>query len=173
MGQAALRLARHYGARVVAAASKDKHTAIAELGAELVLDRAIDDLREEILRLTGGVDLVLESVGTSTFSASLSVAKPFKGRVVVFGAASGDASISTQQLVFEHRVQIRGLHIGAYAELVPDGYRDLLDELANLISLGVYPPGSPMVHPLTDGPAAMGALAAGETVGKLAIDPWV
>jgi NADPH:quinone reductase len=53
--------------------------------------------------------------GRSSFLAmfSLSVTKPFTGRIVVFGAASGDAGMTTHDLVFTHRVQVKGLHIGA------------------------------------------------------------
>ncbi len=173
VGQAAIRLAKHYGAHVVALASSHKHDAIAGLGADVVLDRSRDDLAEEILRVTGGgVDLVLESIGKTTFELSLGVAKPFQGRLVVFGAASGDASVDTHQLVFEHRVQVQGLHIGAFAELVPDQYAELVAELDRLIEVGVLVPGTPTVHALTDGVAAVHQLASGTSVGKLAIDPW-
>ena len=172
VGQAAVRLARHYGARVVATASRHKRDVVTELGAEIVLDRDTPDLAAEILRRTGGVDLVLESVGRATFGTSLAVARPITGRVIVFGAASGDAAVDTHQLVFEHRVQVKGLHIGALAELAPDLYAAVLDELAELIALGVCPPGAPDLHRLADGPAALRALASGRTVGKLALDPW-
>ncbi|NYJ03644.1 NADPH:quinone reductase-like Zn-dependent oxidoreductase [Nocardioides thalensis] len=171
VGQAAVRLARHYGARVVALASGHKHDVLAGLGAEVVLDRAGTDLTARILEATGGVDLVLESVGRTTFETSLSVAKPFTGRVVVFGAASGDASVSTHDLVFEHRVHVAGLHIGAFAEQVPGLYAELVAELDELIRLGVIEAGAPTLYSLEDGPAAMRALADGGTVGKLAITP--
>jgi NADPH:quinone reductase-like Zn-dependent oxidoreductase len=172
VGQAAVRLARHYGARVVATASPHKHAVVADLGAEIVLDPSSADLTEDVLSATGGVDVVLESVGRATFATSLAVARPFSGRVVVLGAASGDASVDTHQLVFEHRVQVMGLHIGALAELAPDRYAAVLDELERLIALGVCPPGRPEVHPLAEGPAALRGLASGRTVGKLALDPW-
>ncbi|AIR96153.1 NADPH:quinone oxidoreductase family protein [Streptomyces glaucescens] len=172
VGQSAVRLARHYGARVMATASPAKHEAVKALGADEVLDSRRPDLAEEITRLTGGVDLVLESVGQATFEASLSVTKPFTGRIVVFGAASGDATVSTHDLVFTHQVQIKGLHIGALAVAAPSLYRSLLAEIQALIAHGVYPPGSPHVHPLAEGPAVLRQLAAGRTQGKLALDPW-
>ncbi len=172
VGQAAVRLARHYGARVVATASPAKHAVVTALGADHVLDAARPDLGPEITRLTGGVDLVLESVGRATFGVSMSVAKPFTGRVVVFGAASGDATLSTAELVFEHQVQVKGLHIGALAVAVPSMYRALLDELEALIAQGAYPPGTPEVHPLAEGPAVLQRLESGRTVGKHALDPW-
>ncbi|WP_033218036.1 NADPH:quinone oxidoreductase family protein [Kitasatospora phosalacinea] len=172
VGQAAVRLARHYGARVVATASPAKHDTVKALGADEVLDGRRPDLAEEITRLTGGVDLVLESVGRATFGASLAVTKPFTGRVVVFGAASGDAALTTHDLVFTHRVQVKGLHIGALAAEVPSLYRSLIAEIEALVAAGVYPPGSPLVHPLADGPAVLESLEAGLTSGKHALDPW-
>ncbi|MFD9326171.1 zinc-binding dehydrogenase [Streptomyces sp. NPDC060065] len=172
VGQAAVRLARHYGARVIATASPAKHDTVRALGADEVLDSARPDLAEEITRLTGGVDLVLESVGRATFEVSLSVTKPFTGRVVVFGAASGEAGLTTHDLVFSHQVQIKGLHIGALATAAPSIYRSLLVEIEALIARGVYPPGRPRVHALAEGPAMLGQLAAGRTCGKHALDPW-
>ncbi|MEW2353759.1 zinc-binding dehydrogenase [Spirillospora sp. NPDC029432] len=172
VGQAAVRLARHYGARVIATASPAKHETVRALGADAVLDGTRPDLAEEITRLTGGIDLVLESVGRATFRTSLSVAKPFAGRVVVFGAASGDATLSTHDLVFTHQVQVKGLHIGALAAAAPGVYGTLVTEIESLIAHGVYPPGTPEIHPLGDGPAVLGELESGRTRGKHALDPW-
>ncbi|MEU6480373.1 zinc-binding dehydrogenase [Streptomyces sp. NPDC047017] len=172
VGQAAVRLAHHYGARVIGTASAAKHDTVRALGADVVLDSRRPDLAAEITRLTGGVDLVLESVGRATFETSLSVAKPFTGRVVVFGAASGEAQLSTHELVFTHQVRIQGLHIGALASAVPSVYRSLLTELEVLIAQGVYPPGAPQVHPLAEGPSVLRQLEAGRTSGKHALDPW-
>lgn len=172
VGQAAVRLARHYGARVVATASPGKHDTVRALGADEVLDSRRADLAAEVNRLTGGVDVVLESVGRATFAASLSVAKPFTGRVVVFGAASGDASLSTHDLVFTHHAQVKGLHIGALAAASPTVYQSLLVELEALIAQGVYAVGTPQIHPLAEGPEVLRQLEAGQTQGKHALDPW-
>ncbi|MGP3969943.1 zinc-binding dehydrogenase [Streptomyces sp. 6N223] len=172
VGQAAVRLARHYGARVIATASPAKHDTVRALGADEILDSGRPDLAAEITRLTGGVDLVLESVGRATFGVSLAVARPIVGRVVVFGAASGDACLSTHDLVFTHPVHVMGLHIGALAAAAPSLYRSLLAEIEALIAQGVYPPGTPQVHPLAEGPAVLQELEAGRTRGKHALDPW-
>ncbi|WP_280401676.1 zinc-binding dehydrogenase [Nocardia carnea] len=171
VGQAAVRLARHYGARVLATASPDKHDTVRALGAEVVLDSRRPDLTAEITRLTGGVDLVLESVGKATFETSLAVTRRITGRVIVFGAASGDAVLTSHDLVFTHPVQIKGLHIGALAAAAPAIYRSLLEEIEHLIAHGVYPPGAPEVHPLERGPAVLQALAEGRTRGKHALNP--
>jgi NADPH:quinone reductase-like Zn-dependent oxidoreductase len=172
VGQTAVRLARHYGARVIGTASPAKHEIVTSLGAEQVLDSRDPDLAAKLARLSGGIDLVLESVGRATFEISLSVAKPFTGRVVVLGAASGGAGISTHDLIFTYHPQIIGLHIGALAQSAPAIYRAVLDEIEELIARGVYPPGSPQAHPLGDGPVVLQELEAGRTTGKHALDPW-
>lgn len=171
VGQAAARLAQHYGARVVAIASAEKHDVLVALGVDEVLDAAQPDLAQEITRRVGRVDLVLESVGRRTFETSLSVTEPFTGRVVVLGAASGDAELTAHDLIFRHHAQIKGLHIGALARKQPEMYRSLLREIETLIADGVYAPGTPQVHPLADGPAVLRDLEAGVTRGKHALDP--
>jgi NADPH:quinone reductase-like Zn-dependent oxidoreductase len=171
VGQAAVRLARHFGARVIATTSPAKQEIVRALDADVVLDSTRPDLAEAIEQLTGGVDLVLESVGKATFDVSLATAKPLTGRVIVFGAASGDASLSTHDLVFTHPIQLKGLHIGTLAAEAPLMFRSLLDELELLIAQGVYPPGTPKVHPLSNGPTVLDELARGLTSGKHALDP--
>ncbi|WP_265442796.1 zinc-binding dehydrogenase [Flexivirga meconopsidis] len=174
VGQAAVRLARHYGARVIATASPVKHDAVRALGAHEVLSSHDPAMADKINRLTCGVgvDLVLESVGKATLASSLAVAKPFSGTVVVFGAASGDATLTTHDLVFTHHAAIKGLHIGAFATVAPGQYKLLLTELDALIAQGVYPEGNPQVHPLAEGPEVLRQVEAGLTHGKHALDPW-
>ena len=172
VGQAAVRLARHFGARVIAAAAPEKHGAVRALGADDVLDGRRSDLAEEVLQRVGRVDVVLESVGRTTLCTSLALAKPFTGRVIVFGQASGPATVSTDDLIFIHHAQIKGLHIGALATDAPDMYNSVITELYDLIARGIYPPGAPSVHPLAHGPALLEQLEKGKTIGKLALDPW-
>lgn len=64
-GQAAVVMAKHYGATVIATASPGKHETVLALGADHVLDSLGGDVAAEVLRLTGGagVDIVLESAG--------------------------------------------------------------------------------------------------------------
>jgi NADPH2:quinone reductase len=53
-GQAAVKMAKHYGAIVIATASPGKHETVRVLGADHVLDSRAADLAAEVLRLTGG-----------------------------------------------------------------------------------------------------------------------
>lgn len=169
VGQAAVRMAKHYGARVIATASPAKHEVVRALGADVVLDYH-GDVAAEVNRL-GGADLVLESIGGDTFTQSLAAAKPFAGRVVVFGAAAGNASVSNWELIFKYRVQVIGLHIGVLGQYAPDKYHELMDELTALREAGVYLPVDPTIYKLEDGARALKDLEGRKTVGKLAIVP--
>ncbi|MGI5219186.1 NADPH:quinone oxidoreductase family protein [Nocardia sp. CA-290969] len=172
-GQVAVKLAKHYGATVIAVASADKHEVVEELGADHLLDSRSRELATEVLRLTDGlgVDLVLESVGGATFEASLAAAKRVTGRVVVFGLAGGEASITNWDLVYKHQVHLIGLNIGILIQAAPRIFGQVMAEMFGLIASGVLGPGTPTARELLDGPQALQDLEARTTVGKLALVP--
>jgi NADPH2:quinone reductase len=172
-GQAAVTMAKHYGATVIATASPGKHETVLALGADHVLDSLDGDLAAEVLRLTGGAgaDVVLESAGGATFAASLAAAKPVTGRVVVYGVAGGEAAITNWELVYRHQVHVIGLNIGVLIQAAPRIFGELMAELAALVADDVLAPGRPTTYDLADGPKALAELAARTTVGKLALRP--
>lgn len=172
-GQAAVKMARHYGATVIAAAAPGKHAAVRALGADHVLDSHAADLAEEVLRRTGGAgaDLVLESAGGAAFGQSLAAAKRVTGRVVVYGAAAGDAALTNWELIYRHQVQLAGLNIGTLIQAAPQAYGELMGELFALIAAGVLTPGRPVTYELADGPRALEDLESRATTGKLALRP--
>ncbi|GAA2393840.1 zinc-binding dehydrogenase [Dactylosporangium salmoneum] len=172
-GQAAVRMAKHYGATVLAAASPGKHATLRALGADHVLDSPGPGLAAEVLGLTGGAgaDLVLESAGGATLGASLAAAKRVTGRVVVYGTAGGDAAITNRELVYEHQVHVIGLNIGALIQAAPQIFGEVMGELFALIAAGVLTPGRPTVYDLADGPKALAELESRASVGKLALLP--
>jgi NADPH2:quinone reductase len=172
-GQAAVAIAKHYGATVLAAASPDKHEVARSLGADHVIDSRSADIAAEVLRLTdgAGADLVLESVGGATLEASLAAAKRVTGRVVVFGLAAGEARISNWDLVYKHQVQVVGLNIGILIQAAPQIFGEVMTELFGLVAAGVLGPGRPAVLDLSEGPKALAELEARATVGKLALAP--
>ncbi|WP_328323741.1 zinc-binding dehydrogenase [Kribbella sp. NBC_00382] len=172
-GQAAVRLAKHYGARVIATASPGKRETVLGLGADHVLDSLSGDLAAEVMRLTDGcgADVVLESAGGSTFEASLTAAKRVTGRVVVYGLAGGDARISNWELVYKHQVHLIGLNLGALIQSAPQLFGEVMGELSALIGGGVITPGRPTAYDLADGPKVLGELQARATIGKLALLP--
>jgi len=172
-GQAAVKMARHYGATVIATASADKHETVRALGADHVLDSRRPDLGAEVLRLTGGAgaDLVLESVGGATLGASLTAAKRVTGRVVVYGMASGEAAVTNWELIYAHQVHLIGLNIGVLIQAAPQIFGEVMGEMFALIAAGVLTPSQPTVYELADGPKALAELETRATVGKLALLP--
>ncbi|GAA2576369.1 zinc-binding dehydrogenase [Dactylosporangium fulvum] len=173
VGQAAVKMAKHYGATVIAAASPGKLDTVRALGADHVIDYRNTDVTAEVLRLTdgNGADLVLESAGGAVFSASLAAAKRVTGRVVVYGMAGGEAAVTNRDLNFTHQIHLIGLHIGVLADTAPQIFTGLMDELATLRAAGVVTPVMPTVYDLADGPQALMALESRTTIGKLALRP--
>ncbi|RFS83048.1 NADPH:quinone oxidoreductase family protein [Actinomadura spongiicola] len=172
-GQAAVTMARHYGATVIATASPGKHETVLALGADHVLDSLDGDIAAEVLRLTGGAgaDVVLESAGGATFEASLAAAKRVTGRVVVYGVAGGDASITNWELVYRHQVHVIGFNIGVLIQAAPQIFGEVMGELSALIAAGVLTPGRPTAYELADGPKVLAELESRATIGKLALLP--
>jgi NADPH:quinone reductase len=172
-GQAAVTVAKHYGATVIATASPSKHETVLALGADHVLDSLDGDLATAVLRLTGGAgaDVVLESAGGATFNASLAAAKPVTGRVIVYGVAGGEAAITNWELVYRHQVHIIGFNLGVLAQAAPQLFGEVMGELSALIAAGVVAPARPIAYDLAEGPKALAELEARVTVGKLALLP--
>jgi NADPH:quinone reductase len=172
-GQAAVTLAKHLGARVIATASPSKHDVVLALGADHVLDSRGGDIAAEVLRLTDGIgaDVVMESAGGATFAASLAAAKRVTGRVVVYGVAGGDASVTNRDLVYRHQVHLVGFNLGALIGAAPHLFGEVMQEIAALVAAGVITPGRPTTHDLADGPKVLADLEARATVGKTALLP--
>ena len=92
VGSAAIELAKHLGATVIAAASTDEKLAFCEeLGADHLIDYTTEPLRDRLRELSDGrgVDVVFDPVGGEmTEAAFRSLA--WNGRHLVIGFASGD-----------------------------------------------------------------------------------
>jgi NADPH2:quinone reductase len=89
-GSAAVQLAVDVGAVVVAAASSDEKLALCrELGAAVTVNTTTDDVTARVLEATdgGGVDVVFDTLGGPTMTASLG-ATAYDGRYVMIGAAA-------------------------------------------------------------------------------------
>lgn len=172
-GQAAVRLAKHYGSTVIGIAAAAKHEVVRGLGADHVLDSRGGDIVAAVAELTGGIgaDLVLESIGGSTFAVSLAAAKRVTGRVVVSGLPAGEASLTNWELVYKHQVQVIGFNIGILIQAAPRIFGEVMGELFGLLKAGVVSPAEPTVYDLVDGAEALADLETRKTIGKLALRP--
>lgn len=94
VGSIAVQLAKAHGATVIASASPDKHDKLRALGADVVIDSRSDLIAQVKASGDAGastdVDLVLEMIGgTESYKKNFACLRSF-GRMIVFGAASGD-----------------------------------------------------------------------------------
>jgi zinc-binding alcohol dehydrogenase/oxidoreductase len=149
---AALAIARHFGAEVIATSrSEAKRAAAIELGATAAIDSAAD-------RWNVQADIVVESVGPATFDKSLRSLKA-GGRLVVCGGTSGaEAKINLPRMFFK-QYEIIGSSMGSYQEFA---------EVTTLMGAGL-PVQIDEVLPLAEYPTALARLEAAEQLGKLVL----
>lgn len=149
---AALAIARHLGANVVAtsrdAAKRDQALA---LGAVAAYDSAADKWPVQ-------ADVVIESVGPATFDKSVRALKP-GGRLVVCGGTSGNTVELSLPRLFFKQFEIIGSSMGSYQEFA---------DLVRLVEQGL-PITVDTVTSLADYPQALARLEAGEQLGKIVL----
>ena len=118
VGQAAIQLALHFGARVFATAAPAKADRTRALGAEDVFDHYDGDFARDLRRATGGkgADIVIEHVGQATWDRSVR-ALANGGRLVTCGATTGAAGALNLQHLFARQLSILGSYMGTFAEL--------------------------------------------------------
>ncbi|MBA2305999.1 MAG: zinc-binding dehydrogenase [Acidobacteria bacterium] len=89
VGTAATQLARLRRAVVIGTASPLKHAALRSFGVEHVIDYTHANVGDEVRRITRGrgVDVILDPIGGSSFTASYHMLAPL-GRLVMFGLSA-------------------------------------------------------------------------------------
>ncbi|MDX6511043.1 MAG: zinc-binding alcohol dehydrogenase/oxidoreductase [Gaiellaceae bacterium] len=157
----AVQLAAQAGARVlVTSSSAEKIERARELGAEAGVLYTEGDWAEEIRGLTGGagVDLVLDSVGTTWADSVRSARKG--GRIVVFGGTGGPKVELDVRAVYLNWLSILGTTMGSRRDF--EGLLRMLDE-------GSLRPAIDSVRPLAEAEAAHDRIQGGEHFGKLVL----
>ena len=147
---AALAIARHLGAQVVATSrSPAKREAALAMGAIAAIDSMAEgwDVR---------ADIVVESVGPATWNQSIRALKP-GGRLVVCGGTSGTKAELNIPVLFFKQLEIIGSSMGSYQE-----FAEITRLMAGGLAVHVDE-----VFDLADYPAALQRLEAGEQLGKI------
>jgi NADPH:quinone reductase-like Zn-dependent oxidoreductase len=155
---AALRIAQALGARTIVTSSSDEKLAKAgALGAEVVVNHADGDVVAAVKEATRqGVDVVVETVGESTWKRSLDAVRP-GGRVVVCGATSGPNPPAALHRLWWKQLDVLGSTMGTRADF--EGAYDL-------VAAGAKPV-IDTIFPLAEARAAHERLEAGEQFGKI------
>jgi len=96
---------------ITSTSTPDKVDKAKKLGADHVINyRDMSDFSSHVFKdLTGkqGVDVVIDSVGTKTFSTSIRLLRP-DGRLIICGATSGPATDLDLRQVFWKQLNITG-----------------------------------------------------------------
>jgi len=171
VGSLAVQLARRWGAgHVVATASTERKRALAlRLGADEAVDSAAPDL-EAALRAAAGnrrYDVILDGVAGAAFAAGLRVLNR-RGRIVVYGAAGGDAParVDPVALIGGSRT-VAGFWLVDHLDRVPAVVRELL----GLVAEGALQPIVGGSYPLAEAARAHEDLTGRRTEGKLVLTP--
>jgi NADPH:quinone reductase-like Zn-dependent oxidoreductase len=118
VGQAAIQLARHFGARVFATSAPEKAERTMALGAEQVFDHYSGDFAKRVRAATagGGADIVIEHVGEATWDRSVR-ALATGGRLVTCGATTGPTAAIDLRHLFARQLSLLGSYMGRFDEL--------------------------------------------------------
>jgi NADPH2:quinone reductase len=173
VGSLATQLGHPLGAgRVIATASSEEKRALAlELGADVAIDGAAEDLTERLIAANDGepVDVVFELAGGAVFDASFDALAHF-GRIVAYGIASREQNeLRTGKLLRTSRT-VAGFwftHCLDHPRMVDAALADLFDRVARgglRVVVGA-------TYPLAQAAQAQTDLAARRTTGKLLLDP--
>ena len=158
-----------HGATVIASASSPQKLAIAQQhGADHLINYAEEDIRDRVLELTGGADVVYDPVGGDSFRASLRCINP-GGRILVIGFASGDVPQIPANHLLVKDASALGLSIGQIRKHQPQLIRESLTELLEWWSNGLLKPLVSATYALEDYEHALAEITGRRATGKLAL----
>lgn len=141
VGLASIDVARHLGARVIAAASSaDKLADATAMGAIATIAYEDEDLKVRARELADGqLDVVIDPVGGHHSEAALRALGP-GGRLVVIGFAAGDIPSLRTNLVLLNNRSVVGVDWGAWAMRSPAEQSALLTEILDGVAAGELHP---------------------------------
>jgi NADPH:quinone reductase-like Zn-dependent oxidoreductase len=159
---AAFELCRALGARtIVTSSSRDKLSRARELGADVAVDHADDDVVQAVKDATGGkgADVVIETVGEATWERSLAAATQ-EGRIVVCGATSGHSPPARLYRLWWKQLVVYGSTMGMPSDF-EGAYRLIREGRARVHIDSVFP--------LEDAAKAHERLESGTQFGKVVL----
>lgn len=164
VGSAAVQLARHLGARVVATASSDEKREFArELGAEETYD--YESFTEHVR-----ADVVVDPVGGEVLVASLRTLKPL-GTLLAIGYAGGVWAELDPALLVGRNIGVQGFYLGRLMSHRPEVVQEAIGEVVRLWEEGAVRPIVGAVYPLADAAEAHRLIEERRHRGKVVLVP--
>jgi NADPH2:quinone reductase len=170
VGTAAVQIGKLLGVEMYGTSSSDDKLArVAELGLQHGINYKQDDYEEAIRELTHGegVDAVFEMLGGEHTNKSARCLRDF-GRVIVYGAATGEKSTLDPRLLYAKGASVHGLwltYLSANRELMSEAWK----QLSAWISQGHLHPVIGQVFPMEQAAAAYRLLGEGKNFGKVVL----
>jgi len=159
---AAFAIAKALGARTIVTSSSDaKLSRARDLGADVTINHASEDVKAAVREATGGkgADIVVEHVGEATWRTSLDVVRP-RGRITVCGATSGPNPPAALHRIWWKQLDVLGSTMGT---------RQDFEGAYELVASGRAAPLVDEVFPLSEAAAAHTRLEAGDQMGKIVL----
>lgn len=169
VGHVAVQLASAMGASVTCTARSEYHDALAELGAETVVDYTREDLAAAVREATGGADAVLDHRPHEYIDLDIEVA--------AFGAdlvyiADGEVTVSDTLPARGKELDMHWMsmsNLATHAELPDIG--PILERVAGLVADGRIEVVADRTYPLEEGAEAHRAVAEESLLGKVLVVP--
>jgi NADPH:quinone reductase len=165
VGVASIQLAKAMGHTVIALSrGSAKHDALRQLGADLTLDPAAPDWRQQLKRLLAPrrVDLAIDNIGGPLLSDVIDTLG-YDGKVSLVGRLAGPVPQFNTASLFFRRLKLGGVAVGTYS--LPDA-RAVWNQVVALLARTAARPQLDRVYPFTDLPPAFARLADGP-MGKV------
>lgn len=163
IGTAAIQIAKHIGATVIATASTDeKLSRSMTLGTDYTINYATHpEFHKDVKKLTEGrgVDVVFEHVGPTTFRSSAASLAP-GGRLVFCGATTGAEVAMNLRFMFVRQLSFLGSFMGTLAEL---------KQVVPFLENGTFRPVLDSTFPLQEAAKAQQKMADRDVFGKIVL----
>jgi NADPH:quinone reductase len=164
VGSAAVQVARHLGAHVVATASTEEKRAFArELGAEETFD--YESFAEHVR-----ADVIVDPVGGEVFAASIRTLKPL-GTLLAIGFAGGLWVGLDPALLVGRNVGVQGFYLGRLMSHRPELVQKAIGELVRLWEEGTVRPIVGALYPLAGAAEAHRLIEERGHKGKVVLVP--
>jgi NADPH2:quinone reductase len=171
VGVAAIQLACHAGATVIATASSDERLEpLYDLGLNVGINYSKPDWVDQVRAATDGqgVDLAVDSVGGSVLTGSIQCLR-YRGRAITVGRAGRDPEPLDASLLGMGNLSLTGVFLGA--EIATGRAHRMIEHLITEVEVGRLTVLVDRTYPLSEAAAAHEYLESRQAVGRVVLVP--
>ena len=174
MGNALIDLARSANLTIIGVVSSEEKARFArELGADHIINRAVEKVSEGVVEVTRGrgVDAIIDPIGGPSIPGNVALLAPC-GMLLIYGALGGKAALDLQPTLRAsgNSPAVRQFTIHTWDHLVEERRAGMRAVIAMLAAGKLHP----RIHarlPLTEAKRAHEMLESGIVLGKLLLQP--